>query len=81
MYSYNPFLSNTPPSTILRLTISAPSSNIFTDVGGIDPGSMPPISAWWPREAVKNMISLLPWSKTGVMIVMSGRWLALGEYV
>src|SRR5882762_5210139 len=45
MYSYRLFLLNTPPSTSLKLTISAPSSKILTDVGGIEPGKMPPMSA------------------------------------
>lgn len=31
-------------------------------------------SAWWPREAVQNMISLPAASKMGVMTVKSGRW-------
>lgn len=58
MYSYSPLLSNMPSFTSLKLTISAPSSKIFTEVGGIDPGKIPPMSAWCPRDAVKNMISL-----------------------
>jgi hypothetical protein len=37
MYSYRPLLSNTPSLTILKLSISAPSSKILTDVGGIEP--------------------------------------------
>jgi hypothetical protein len=34
---------------------------------------MPPISAWWPLEAVKKMISPELSSNTGVMTVISGR--------
>lgn len=76
IYSLNPSLSNTPPLTILKLTISAPSSKMLTEVGGIEPGRMPPMSAWWPREAVKNIILVgSVGEKTGEMIVMSGRWL------
>ncbi len=26
-------------------------------LGGIEPGVIPPISAWWPRAAVKNRAS------------------------
>ena len=50
-------------------------STIVVDVGGIDPGRIPPMSAWCPRDAVKKMISLgsVSESKTGEMIVMSGR--------
>ena len=41
--------------------------------GGPDPGVLPPISAWWPLEATKNII-LSPFSsKTGVITVTSGR--------
>ena len=69
IYSTKPFLLNTTPSTILKLTISAPSSKLFTDVGGIEPGRMPPISAWWPRDAVKKIICFDLGLKTGVMIV------------
>lgn len=36
---------------------------------------MPPTSAWCPRDAVKKIISSESGAKTGVMIVMSGRWL------
>lgn len=41
------------------------------------PGRMPPISAWCPREAVKKIISFELESKTGVIIVISGRWLVM----
>lgn len=56
MYSSNPFRSNTPSLTILNETISAPSSAKLVLVGGIDPGRIPPMSAWCPREAVKKMM-------------------------
>ncbi|COW19889.1 Uncharacterised protein [Mycobacterium tuberculosis] len=35
---------------------------------------MPPISAWCPREATKNRTSSPPVLNTGVITVMSGRW-------
>jgi hypothetical protein len=81
MYLLNSSPSNIPSFTSLKLTISAPSSRREVDVGGIDPGRIPPMSAWWPREAVKKMISLRlvvglgEGEKTGVMMVMSGRCL------
>jgi len=38
------------------------------------------MSAWCPRDAVKKIILVgSAVSKTGVMIVMSGRWLEEGE--
>ena len=39
-----------PPSTSLTLSISTPSSSMRVENGGIEPGVMPPMSAWWPRE-------------------------------
>lgn len=79
MYLTSPSWSNMPSLTILKLTMCAPSSKMFVEVGGIEPGRMPPISAWCPREAVKNII-LLDWSsKTGLMIVISGKCLRAFE--
>jgi hypothetical protein len=75
IYSTSPPRSKTPSLTILNDTISAPSSKMLVEVGGIDPGRIPPMSAWCPREAVKKIISLLSDSNTGVIIVMSGRCL------
>ena len=43
--SHNPSRSNLPRVTILKDTISAPSSKILTEVGGMDPGRIPPTSA------------------------------------
>ena len=40
--------------------------------GGMDPGVIPPTSAWWARAAVKNTSSSP--SNTGMTTVMSGRW-------
>ena len=73
MQSTRPSLSKIPPSTILKLTMSAPSSKMLTDVGGIEPGRIPPISAWCPRDAVKKIMFLDLESKTGVIRVISGR--------
>lgn len=75
MYLSSPFLSKIPSLTILKLSTFAPSSKIVVEVGGMDPGSIPPISAWWPREAVKKMISFVFALNTGVIIVISGRCL------
>lgn len=52
--------------------MAAPSSTKLWLLGGMDPGVIPPTSAWWPREATKNLIS--PFQNTGVITVMSGRW-------
>ena len=41
--------------------------------GGMEPGVIPPISAWWPRAATQND-GALPSTKTGVTTVTSGRW-------
>ncbi len=69
--------SNTPPLTILKLTTFAPSSKMVVDVGGIDPGRIPPMSAWCPRDAVKK-IREPEGENTGEMIVISGRCLREG---
>src|SRR5438270_5810498 len=44
----------TPPSTNLKLRMSTPSSARFFENGGMEPGVMPPISAWCARLAVKK---------------------------
>ena len=48
-----------------------PSWNISV-ARGIEPGDMPPTSEWWARLAMKK--AARPWSKTGAMQVMSGKW-------
>ena len=53
--------------------ITTPSSASVRLSAGIDPGSRPPTSAWWARLAA-NPSSCAAASKTGVMTVMSGRW-------
>ena len=64
---------NSSPSTSLNDLNAAPSwTNVF-ECGGIEPGVMPPISAWCPRLATKKMGVVCPAVKTGVMTVMSGR--------
>ncbi len=51
-----------------------PSSSTVTLSGGIEPGVLPPMSAWWPREPTKNMIVSVSGANTGVITVISGRW-------
>src|SRR6478735_3316969 len=41
----------------LKLSNSTPSSWMVVAFGDIEPGEMPPTSAWWPREATQNRIS------------------------
>jgi hypothetical protein len=38
-----------PRSTSLTLLICTPSSSMRVENGGIEPGVVPPMSAWWPR--------------------------------
>ena len=42
---------NSPSSTSSQLSISTPSSSIRVLFAGMEPGEIPPISAWCPREA------------------------------
>jgi hypothetical protein len=48
---------------------------LVTEFGRIDiePGEMPPTSAWWPRDATQKVTCLPSASKTGVQTVISGR--------
>ena len=63
-----------PPSTSSKLSISTPSSSSVRANGGIEPGVMPPMSAWWPRDATKNrIVARRPRRTPGVMTVTSGR--------
>ena len=41
---------STPLSTNLKLLICTPSSSMRVENGGMEPGVVPPTSAWWPRE-------------------------------
>jgi hypothetical protein len=38
------------PSISLKLMKRTPSSSRLRENGGIEPGVMPPMSAWWPRD-------------------------------
>ena len=64
----------TPSSTSSQLSMSTPSSSTRVLNAGMDPGVIPPISAWWPRAATTKSSSLPARSNTGVTTVMSGRW-------
>src|SRR5580700_8263586 len=44
----------------LKLSNRTPSCSIEVAFGDIEPGEMPPTSAWWPREATQNRISPRP---------------------
>ena len=55
----------------MNVLIAAPSSASVLENGGIDPGVIPPTSAWCPRDATKKTHS--PSLNTGVITVMSGR--------
>jgi hypothetical protein len=52
--------------------ITTPSSASVRESAGIEPGVGPPTSAWWARLALKPSSS--PPASTGVITVMSGRW-------
>ena len=44
------------------------------ECAGIEPGVMPPMSAWWPRAATKNVgTGEFASLNTGMTAVMSGR--------
>ena len=53
-YIYLPSSLNTPLSTNLKDLNTAPSSCMDLECGGMDPGVIPPMSAWWPRLATKE---------------------------
>ncbi|MCY1374933.1 hypothetical protein D9M69_623070 [compost metagenome] len=40
---------STPRSTSFTLLICTPSSSMRVENGGMEPGVVPPMSAWWPR--------------------------------
>ena len=46
----SPARASVPRSTSLKLLICTPSSSMRVENGGMEPGVMPPMSAWWPRE-------------------------------
>jgi len=51
---YRPSSWNTPWSTSLKDLKVAPSSCRYLECGGMEPGVIPPMSAWCPRLATKN---------------------------
>src|SRR3712207_4303886 len=62
----------TPRShSLIGGTISPPSN---TDVAadGIEPGTAPPMSSWWPNAWMKATTS--PEANTGTVTHRSGRW-------
>ena len=69
----NPASSRRPSRTMRTGSKSTPSSPMLRLPGGIEPGVMPPTSAWCARDAVKKWMLLPVSSKTGVTTVMSGR--------
>ena len=63
-----------PPSRMRKSSITTPSSSRRAELGGVEPGVVPPMSAWWPRLPTKKRISLPASSNTGATTVTSGRW-------
>ena len=63
-----------PASTSRALSISTPSSATVRLSGGMEPGVVPPTSAWWPRAATNQAGAASPSANTGMTTVMSGRW-------
>jgi len=62
----------TPASQSLMGGTIRPSSNTLVAWLGIDPGTAPPMSSWWPN-AWTNATTLPAW-KTGTVTQRSGRW-------
>ena len=52
--SVTAFSWKTPAETSLKDLKQAPSWLREVEWGGIEPGVMPPMSAWWPLEATKK---------------------------
>src|SRR4029078_8390723 len=50
----NSFSRKRPRSTSLKLSKSTPSCSIVVAFGDIEPGEMPPTSAWCPRDATQQ---------------------------
>jgi hypothetical protein len=61
------------PSSQSRIggTIS-PSSNTLVACDGIDPGTVPPMSSWWPKACTNA--TTRPAANTGTVTHRSGRW-------
>jgi hypothetical protein len=49
-----------------------PSSNTLVAWLGIEPGTAPPMSSWWPKACTKA--TTFPSEKTGTVTQRSGRW-------
>ena len=62
------------PRTSRKSSRRIPSSAMVRLSGGIEPGIVPPMSAWYPRAARQNSTVAPLSSKTGVTTVTSGRW-------
>ena len=65
--------SISPPRAIRITGRRMPSSKIERDVPEVEPGVLPPTSAWWAMLPQKKRTAPSWW--TGVMMEMSGRWL------
>ena len=61
-----------PSRTNNRLRSNRPSSSMLVLNDGMEPGLIPPTSAWCPRLATKKL-GFRPPQNTGVIAVMSGR--------
>ena len=62
----------TPASHSLIGGTMSPSSNTLVAWDGIEPGTAPPMSSWWPK-AWTNATTSPSW-KTGTVTHRSGRW-------
>ena len=62
----------TPASHSLIGGTDSPSSNTVRALLGIEPGTAPPMSSWWPNACTKATTS--PSWKTGTVTHRSGRW-------
>ena len=65
-------LLGTPLSHSLIGGTASPSSKTLEALLGIDPGTAPPMSSWWPKAWTKATTS--PSWKTGTVTQRSGRW-------
>lgn len=62
---------NSPSFINSNFSIATPYSSSDFENAGMLPGVIPPISAWWPREA---KYILVPHTSVQVTTVRSGRW-------
>ena len=63
----------TPRSHSLIGGTIRPSSYMLVAADGIDPGTAPPMSSWWPN-AWMNATTGRPRANTGTVTHRSGRW-------